>query len=102
MIKAEYMALAFIAGIGLGTFFFGGLWFTVKQALASRYSALWFLGSSLVRTALVLIGFYFVAQGSWQMLTISVVGFIAGRSLVIRITKSFEQKHISINKAAQQ
>jgi F1F0 ATPase subunit 2 len=102
MIKAEYMALAFIAGIVLGIFFFGGLWFTVKQALGSRYSALWFLGSSMVRTALVLIGFYFVAQGSWQMLTISVVGFIAGRFLVIQITKTFERKHISLNKAEQQ
>jgi len=102
MIKAEYMALAFIAGAGLGILFFGGLWFTVKQALVSRYSALLFLGSSVVRTGLVLVGFYFVAQGSWQRLVIAVAGFIAGRFLVIRLTKSFEQKHISLNKAAQQ
>ena len=97
--KTEYIVLAFIAGIALGTLFFGGLWITVKKAVASNYAALWFLGSSLLRTGLVLTGFYYVAQGSWQRLLISVLGFIAARFLVIWLTKSIEQKHILLNKA---
>jgi len=101
MIKSEYLALALIAGIALGTFFFGGLWLTVKQAIVSKHPALWFLGSSLFRTGLVLIGFYYVAQGSWQRLLISVFGFIAARFLVIWLTRSVELKHILINKAEQ-
>ena len=101
MIKSEYMAMAFIAGILLGIVFFGGLWFTVKKAVVSSYAALWFLASSLVRTGFVLVGFYYVAQGNWQRLLICVFGFIAARFLVIRLTKSFEQKHILINTAEQ-
>lgn len=101
MINSEYITLAFIAGIGLGALFFGGLWFTVKNALTSNYSAIWFLASSLVRTGLVLIGFYYIARGSWQGLLICVLGFIATRFLVIWITKSFKQKHILLNKTDQ-
>jgi len=99
MIKSEYMALAFIAGILLGTLFFGGLWFTVKKAVSSKYTAIWFLASSLVRTGIVLTGFYYIAQGNWQRLLTCVFGFIAARFLIVWLTKSFEQKHIQLNKA---
>jgi len=101
MIKADYMVLAFIAGIFLGIVFFGGLWFTVKKAVLSKYASLWVSGSSLVRTGLVLIGFYYAAQGNWERLLICVFGFIAARFLVIWLTKSFEQRHIPLNKAEQ-
>jgi F1F0 ATPase subunit 2 len=96
------MVLAFIAGIGLGTFFFGGLWFTVKKAVASKYAAVWFLGSSLARTGIVLMGFYYAAQGNWQRLLVCVAGFIAARFLVIWFTKSFEQKNSALIKTEQQ
>src|SRR5271165_4378303 len=99
MIKSEYMALAFITGILLGTLFFGGLWLTVKKAVASKNPALWFLASSLVRTGIVLTGFYYVANGNWQRLVICLTGFIAARFLVLWRTKSFEQKHLQLNKA---
>ena len=93
------MTLAFIAGILLGTVFFGGLWLTVKKAVAAANPALWFLASSLVRTAIVLAGFYYIANGDWQKLVICLLGFIAARFMVLRLTKSLEQKHIQLNKA---
>ena len=46
------------AGLALGLIFFGGLWWTVRKAVASRQPALWFLGSLLARMAIVLAGFY--------------------------------------------
>ena len=94
MIKSEYMLLAFIAGLVLGTLFFGGLWLTVKKAVASKNTALWFLGSSFLRVSMVLIGFYYIGQGNWQRLLICVLGFIAARFLVMRVTRSIEQKQI--------
>ena len=94
MIKSEYMLLAFIAGLVLGTLFFGGLWLTVKKAVASKNTALWFLGSSFLRVSVVLIGFYYIGQGDWQRLLICAFGFIAARFVVMRVTRSVEQKHI--------
>jgi F1F0 ATPase subunit 2 len=93
------MALAFIVGILLGTIFFGGLWLTVKKAVAAANPALWFLASSLLRTGIVLTGFYYITNGDWRRLIICLLGFVAGRFMVIRLTKSIEQKHIQLNKA---
>jgi F1F0 ATPase subunit 2 len=86
------IVIALMSGLVLGMTFFGGLWLTVKKALGTTYAPLWFLGSSLVRTAIVLTGFYFVAQGSLPRLLVSVAGFIAARFLVVRFTRSLEQK----------
>lgn len=94
MIKPEYLLLAFIAGVVLGTLFFGGLWLTVKKAVASKNTALWFLGSSFLRVSMVFIGFYYVGQGNWQRLLICAFGFIAARFIVIRATRSIEQIQI--------
>ena len=44
------LALALAAGLLLGAFFFGGLWWTVQKGVASERPALWFLGSLLLRT----------------------------------------------------
>lgn len=79
--------LSGLAGVVLGGLFFGGLWWTVRRGLASPRPALWFLGSLLVRTGIVLAGFYLVAQGDWKALSASLLGFIAARFLVMRLTR---------------
>lgn len=86
------MIIALISGVILGMIFFGGLWFTVKKTLGTSYAALWILGSSLIRTVIVLTGFYFVAQGNWQRLLLAVSGFIAARFLVMWFTRQPGQK----------
>ena len=45
-------------GLVLGAVFFGGLWWTVRKGVASPRPALWFVGSMLLRTGVVLAGFY--------------------------------------------
>jgi F1F0 ATPase subunit 2 len=78
---------ALIAGLLLGTFFFGGLWWTVRRAVASPQPALWLLGSLLLRTAVVLIGIYAVGSGQWQRLMLCLLGFFIARIIVIRLTR---------------
>ena len=56
--------LALLAGAGLGAFFFGGLWWTVQKGLSSKRPALLFVGSLLLRSGVVLAGFYFMASDS--------------------------------------
>ncbi|MGY4386099.1 F1F0 ATPase subunit 2 [Pedobacter sp. UYP24] len=87
--------VALIGGLILGVIFFGGLWLTVKKALGTVYVSLWFLGSSLIRTAIALTGFYFLSQNGLLQLLISVAGFIAARFLVLRVTRQLELKQIA-------
>ena len=79
------LALSGGAGVLLGAIFFGGLWWTVRRSLSSKQPALWLLGSFLLRTSLILTGFYFVAGGYWARLSACLLGFVAGRLLVTRL-----------------
>ena len=78
------LALALFAGALLGTFFFGGLWWTVQKGVVSERPALWFLGSLLLRTGLILAGFYLAAQGHWSRLVACLLGFLVARIIVVR------------------
>ncbi|MES1998900.1 MAG: ATP synthase subunit I [Pseudomonadota bacterium] len=94
------LALALGAGVLLGGFFFGGLWWTVHKAISSRQPALWFLGSMLLRTGIVLPGFYFVSGGDWKRLLASLFGFIIARLVVTRLTRVAQQTAQLAKKAA--
>ena len=73
------LVLAFVAGISLGVIFFGGLWWTVQNGKGSKRPALWFFSSFLLRTGLVLLGFYFVENGHWERTIMCLLGFVMAR-----------------------
>lgn len=79
--------LALLAGVLLGTIFFGGLWWTVEKGLSSKQPAALFAGSMLLRTAVALGGFYYFSHGDWQRLTGCVIGFVLARLAVTRFTR---------------
>ncbi len=87
MSDIQMLLLSWLAGSALGALFFGGLWWTVRRHLSSRRSALWFVGSLLLRTSIVLAGFGFVSAGSWQRLLLCLIGFVMARAIVIRLTR---------------
>lgn len=80
------LAGALITGVVLGTMFFGGLWWTVRQGVSAERPALWFLGSLLLRTGIVLAGFYVVAAGHWERLLLCLLGFVIAHVIVTRFT----------------
>jgi len=84
MNESVSLAGALGTGIVLGTMFFGGLWWTVRQGVSAERPALWFLGSLLVRTGIVLTGFYVVAGGHWERLLLCLLGFIIAHVIVTR------------------
>ena len=86
------LMLALATGVLLGAIFFGGLWWTIQKGVSSKWSALWFFGSLLVRTSMVLAGFYFIARGHWQRLIVCLIGFVIARFIVTRITQSAEKQ----------
>lgn len=86
------MAFALAAGMLLGGFFFTGLWWTVNKGVSSRRPALWFFGSMLLRTCIVVLGFYFILGDDWKRLLAGVVGFIVARLIVTRLTRVTQQQ----------
>ena len=86
----EFLSLApaLAAGLLLGAFFFGGLWWTVRKGVSSEQPALWFFGSLLLRMSITLAGFYFVSGaiiGSGWLLCL--LGFVMARLVVKWLTR---------------
>src|SRR5580658_1998864 len=98
MTEVLYLTFPFIAGLLLGTLFFGGLWLTVKKMAVARMPALLFLGSFVFRTAITLGGFYYVSLGNWQRLLICGIGFLVARFGVIYFTKSKSAMQVQLKK----
>ena len=92
--EALALVLAGMAGLLLGGFFFGGLWWTVRRGASSQRSALWFFGSFVVRTSLVLAGFYLVGGAHWRPLLACLLGFVMARPAVTWLTRSSKQQPV--------
>ena len=82
------LSVVLMAGILIGGFFFGGLWWTIQHGLTSKNPALWFFGSTLLRLSAALAGFYFIAGQDWRKLLICMLGFLIARLLVTRLTRT--------------
>ena len=92
MPETGMMIAAVLTGILLGGVFFGGLWWTVRKGLspsqAASQAAFWFLGSFLIRTTITVGGFYLVGRGDWRRMIGCLAGFLLGRLVVVRLTRS--------------
>jgi F1F0 ATPase subunit 2 len=91
MNEALSLAACLLAGIVLGAFFFGGLWWTVRKGVSSKRPALWFFGSMLLRMAIVVLGFYFILGDDWKRLLAGLLGFVIARIIVMRLIRAATQ-----------
>ena len=82
MAELQSLLLPLAAGVLLGAIFYGGLWWTVRRAVAASQPARWFIGSLLLRTSIALAGFYFVARASWAGLLVCLFFFVMARPVV--------------------
>ena len=82
----DFTMLAFAAAGGavLGIAFYGGLYWTIRRGLESKTPALWFPASQLLRSVLVLGGFYAISGGDWHRLIACLPGFLLARVVVTR------------------
>ncbi|MEO6095638.1 MAG: ATP synthase subunit I [Fibrobacteria bacterium] len=85
----EFLQLmpAWGAGLGIGAVFFGGLWWTVRQGVASKLPAVWFLGSLIIRMGIAVAGFYLVSGHHFGRLLACLLGFIMARMAVNRFIR---------------
>lgn len=70
------------AGLASGFLFYGGLWLTVKKGMSMKRPQLLFAVSFLLRSAIVIITFYFAGGGQWQRLLICGAGLLVARIIV--------------------
>lgn len=76
---------ALAAGTGLGLFYFGGLWLTVRLLSTARRPLLLSMCSFLGRLGVVLFGFYLVMGSHWKRLLVCLLGFLGVRVILVRL-----------------
>lgn len=81
------MPVAFISGIILGFFFFGGLHFTVKYLTKTKYPAIVMILSLFIRLFILMYGFYIILQDGIYNLTVALLAMILSRQLTIYFIK---------------
>jgi len=78
------LALSALAGIVLGTLYFGGLWLTITRMRASKSPGIFLAISFLLRTVLVIGGFYLITDGKLERLAVAMLAFFVTRFVFIR------------------
>ncbi len=76
--------LCLAAGLALGAFFFGGLWWTVRATMHSPRSAILQVASLALRLGATLAGFFLVGAGDFVRVASCLVGFMIARVAVTR------------------
>ena len=77
-------AVSILAGLGLGGFFFGGLWWTVRRLPTARHPAALALGSFFVRTTITAGGLFLAADGRLGPLAAGLAALVLVRTVLVR------------------
>lgn len=101
MNETTHIILALLSGILLGLIFFAGLWLTIKKGVRSKSPAIRFILSFIIRTSIVLCGFYFVSANDWKRLLACLAGFTIARFFATQIMKKRGLMLQNINKEVQ-
>jgi F1F0 ATPase subunit 2 len=88
MKEGSILILALLAGLLLGTIFYGGLWWTVRRTVSSKSPGAWLIGSFSLRAMIAVGGFYFVSRGDWRSWLACFLGFLVARIVATRVTRA--------------
>jgi F1F0 ATPase subunit 2 len=83
MIEFRPLLIPFLAGVALGGFYFGSLWWVVRRVATMRQPELWLFASFLARAAVTVTGFFIVMGGRWERVAACMVGFVLARTVLI-------------------
>ncbi|MDP5205516.1 ATP synthase subunit I [Alishewanella sp. SMS9] len=76
---------ALLSGAVLGMFYFTGLWWTVHRLGATHFVSPIFIISLVVRTLIVMAGFYLILGDHWLRLGLALIGFIVVRIVATKL-----------------
>lgn len=102
MSEFMYLLVAIAEGALLGVFFFAGLYWTVRQLGSSKQVALLFFASMMIRTSVVILGFYFILGDNWQRLLAGLLGFVMARMLITLLTRTAARVQPLLRKTANE
>lgn len=71
-------------GLGVGVFFFGTLWLTVRRIVTSKRPHLLVFGGFVVRAAIAVAAFYLLADDGPLMVLVAVAAFVVSRGVLVR------------------
>jgi F1F0 ATPase subunit 2 len=97
-ITPQNLGMLFLAAAGgavLSALYFGGLWFTVQKMNQVKVPALLFVGSFMVRTIIVLAGFYLVAGVRFDRLAVCFICFLVTRHFILNWAQMPDRKEKS-------
>ena len=89
-VDAASLALAFLAGMALGSAYMALLWDSVRRLGRARRPALALVGGALLRIAALMGLFYLVMDGQWERLVACLAGFVLVRVAVTRWARPAE------------
>jgi len=74
---------SFFWGVLLGTFYFGGLWLTIKRLHCSQQPTLLSLGSFFARSLVCILGFYLIIGSGLEALLMGLADFVLTKIALI-------------------
>lgn len=75
--------VVFIGGVLLGGVYFGGLWLTARRFVHFAIAPLLIVASFLIRTALVLLGMYWLTGADWWLVLVCLGGLLLARQGIV-------------------
>ncbi|MFO7984466.1 MAG: ATP synthase subunit I [Desulfatiglandaceae bacterium] len=90
-ISIPALAGALAMGIGIGIFYFVGLWWTVQRVSRVAFPGRWVLGSFAVRAGVSMAAFYVIMGDDWRKLMAGLVGFFLIRVVSVRRVRPVRQ-----------
>lgn len=78
------LAAAFAIGLAIAALYHAALWVAVRRLPRARHPSLWLLGGAAVRIALLLVAWYWIADGRWQVLLACLFAFVVVRMVATR------------------
>ncbi len=86
------LGVSALIGYALGIMYFGGLWWTVTILPKVRHPGTILIVSYVLRTSVLLLGFYLVLGDQWQRLVACLLGLLIARfQMLSRIRKEAEK-----------
>ncbi len=84
MSEVLMLALSVLVGVALSVPMFAGLWWTLRRLPGTRYPTLFALASFWLRLGVTVLGFYLITVGDWRRGLAALLGFLLGRTLLLR------------------
>jgi F1F0 ATPase subunit 2 len=81
------LVLATVGGLIIGAIYFAGLWWTLRKSLGTDASIALLPLSLCIRVAICLGGFYLIGAGDPARFLACLLGFIAARFMLVRLTR---------------